>query len=172
MTREAFRKLEARCARLVATSGATASGLKAAFSSLDAQLSAEEKLDAVLHFVERDARVRARHGSGDWLAWYFVHGAIRGAQVLPWTPEAMTKVLAGVVDASQVLPPEFVVRGLGQLAKARGLDAGMRKRALAAARSMWPPGSTEGTNFKKAAAKLRELARAPARGKSQRSAKR
>lgn len=159
MNRTAFARLEAECQKLVSASGATAEGLKRAFAPLNATLEPDEKLSAVLHFVARDGRRRRKEGSGDWLAWYFVHGAIPGAQRLPWTTASMATVLEAVVTASQVLPPEFVARALEQLARQGPLDAATRKRALRAARAMWPPGSTEGSNFKKAAARLRLLAR-------------
>jgi len=58
-----------------------------------------------------------------------------------------------------VLPPEFVARAVVQFVKSDGpLDATLRALTLRAAKSMWPPGATEGVNFKKAAAKLREIA--------------
>lgn len=159
MNRGAFARLEAECTKLVSASGATASGLRAAFAPLNTSLTPAEKVSAVLHFVARDGRQRRKNGSGDWLAWYFVHGAIPGAQRLPWTAETVRTMLDGVIDARQALPPEFVARAVEQLARQGPLDAATRKHVLRAARELWPPGSTEGTNFKKAAAKLRLLAR-------------
>lgn len=156
MTRTEFKALEAECVRLV-SGNATATALTKAFSTL-AKQSPEEKLSAVLHFVDRDPVIRKTRSNGDWLAWYSVHGAVRGAQVLPWTREALVHVLEGVVQECMVLPPEFVARAVGQFVKATGKpDAALAKLIGRAANSMWPPGSTEGVNFKKAAAKLRSL---------------
>lgn len=156
MTRTEFEALEAECVRLV-SGNATATALTKAFSTL-AKQSPEEKLSAVLHFVDRDPVIRRTRSNGDWLAWYYVHGAVRGAQVLPWTREALVRVLEGVVQECMVLPPEFVARAVGQFVKAKGKpDAALAKLIGRAANSMWPPGSTEGVNFKKAAAKLRSL---------------
>ncbi len=156
MNRTEFKAFEAECVRLV-SGNATATALTKAFSTL-AKLSPEEKISAVLHFVDRDPVIRKTRSNGDWLAWYFVHGAVRGAQVLPWTRETIVHVLEGVVKECMVLPPEFVARALGQFVKANGKpDAALAKLIGRAANSMWPRGSTEGVNFKKAAAKLRSL---------------
>ncbi|MBL8939757.1 MAG: hypothetical protein JNM69_34705 [Archangium sp.] len=156
MNRTEFKAFEAECVRLV-SGNATATELTKAFSTL-AKASPEEKVSAVLHFVDRDPVIRKRRGNGDWLAWYYVHGAVRGAQVLPWTRENLVHVLEGVVKECMVLPPEFVARAVGQFVKANGKpDAALAKLIGRAANSMWPPGSTEGVNFKKAAAKLRSL---------------
>lgn len=156
MNRAQFKILEAECVRLV-SGNATATALTKAFSTL-AKQQPEDKLSAVLHFVDRDPVIRRRRGNGDWLAWYYVHGAVRGAQVLPWTRESLVHVLEGVVKECMVLPPEFVARAVSQFVKAKGKpDAALAKLIGRAAKSMWPPGSTEGVNFKKAAAKLRGL---------------
>ena len=56
-----------------------------------------------------------------------------------------------------MLPPELVVRAVEQFVKANGLDAKLAALGTRAAVSMWPPGATEGANFKKAAAKLHEI---------------
>jgi hypothetical protein len=156
MTKTEFAKLEAETRRLV-SGNATASALAKAFAPLAARLSPTEKIAAVLHFADRDARVRAKNGTGDWLAWYFVHGAIRGAVKLPWTEREITHLLSAIAEESHAIPPEFVARTVASYVKERPLDAKLRKLALAAAKSMWPPGATEGANFKKAAEKIRAV---------------
>ena len=156
MTKTEFAKLEAETKRLV-SGNATATMLAKAFAPLAASMSPEAKIAAVLHFADRDARVRAKNGTGDWLAWYFVHGAIRGAVKLPWTAEQLEHLLSVIAEESHAIPPEFVARTIATYVKSQPLDAKLRKVALAAAKSMWPPGATEGTNFKKAAAKIRAV---------------
>lgn len=157
MNRAEFKKLEAASKAIVSRSGATTRGLTLGFATL-AKLPAEEKISAALHFVERDTRVRTENGSGDWLAWYFIDGAVRGAQVLPWTRKQLSTLLEAVVVESRVLPPQFVARAVGQFIAAHGpADAALKTLVRRAARSMWPPGSTEGSNFKKAAGKLKSL---------------
>ena len=75
VNRTEFKAFEAECVRLV-SGNATATALTKAFSTL-AKLSPEEKISAVLHFVDRDPKVRKRWSNGDWLALYFVQGAVR-----------------------------------------------------------------------------------------------
>ncbi len=123
-------------------------------------LSPEQKVAALRRFVDRDARLRDK-GGGDWVAWVFVTGVVGSRERLPWTREDIEHVLRGVIDESRVLPPELVVRAVKDfIASAGPLGASTKKLVQRAARSMWPPGSTEGVNFKKAAAALQALLRA------------
>lgn len=121
---------------------------KQALASL-MDLSGEEKIRFVRKFVDRNARKRTT----DWVAWVFVNGAI-GRGSLPWTEADIIHVLKGVVADSHVLPPGFVVRVVKSLAKTGEMKVSTRALIKKAARSMWPPGATEGAEFKKAAAKL------------------
>ncbi|MBL8911901.1 MAG: hypothetical protein JNM17_14505 [Archangium sp.] len=155
MNQTAFARLEKECVRAV-SGNATAGMLAVAFAPLAKRLSAAEKISAVLHFLKRDAR-RRRSGQSDWLAWYFVHGAIRGAVVLPWSRVDLETLLRGVIAESHALPPEFIARAVGQFIKANGPpDKELSKLGTRAARSLWPPGASEGANFKAAAAKLKQ----------------
>lgn len=113
-------------------------------------LTSAQKLDALLAFVDRNARQLEAQGTGDWVSWVFADGVVDWREPLPWTRAALVHVLEGVVRESRVLPPGLVARAVEQYLQANdGGDAAFRKLVAKAGRSMWTPGS-EGVNFKKA----------------------
>lgn len=134
----------------------TAAEQKAACSSL-LSLSAEEKIAAVLRFVERNSRLQEQ-GEGDWVAWVFVDGVIGGRAKLPFQRADIEAILEGVIVESRPVPPEHVARWVEHHLAASGPpDARLRRLIARAAKSMWPSDDAEGANFRKAAARLRAL---------------
>jgi hypothetical protein len=117
----------------------------------------DEKVAAVLRFVERNSRLQ-EHGEGDWVAWVFVDGVIGGRAKLPFARDEIEAILEGVIVEPRPVPPEHVARWLERFVAENGPPDARLKRLIArAAKSMWPDDDAEGASFRKAAARLRAL---------------